>query len=360
MHRKIIVFLLIVILVSSVPFVVTASADTSGLCFTATNDNLLELDYMTAFVNGVPYVPAKAFSAFGVYFDYFDSSSTALMYNGTKQIFFELTTGNTKDSYGTTYSVSAVFKYGQVYLPVPWMCKYFGLSYQYITGNGYGDVLRIKNGSEVLTDSQFFDAATFPMRNRYNDYFGKSDPASPTPSPTQSTNPQNDNGSASLCFIGLPSEKILDSFDDYAFKACFFVTAEEASASPDIIRRIYGSGHSLGVYCKADPKTECEAAAEIIFEAASFRPTLITSPAAIYQSCVAYAAANGFAYFKPAIEIPIGTKYSTSINSELDDIKGYSSISITLDENTASYIPSVLSFVNSNKIRPMPLLEVSI
>ena len=93
---------------------------------------------------------------------------------------------------------------------------------------------------------------------------------------------------------------------------------------------------------------------------ASFRPTLITSPAAIYQSCVAYAAANGFAYFKPAIEIPIGTKYSTSINSELDDIKGYSSISITLDENTASYIPSVLSFVNSNKIRPMPLLEVSI
>ncbi|MBP8641091.1 MAG: hypothetical protein KBI01_09390 [Oscillospiraceae bacterium] len=360
MQRRIIAIVLVMVLILSVPFVVTASADSSGLCFTATNDNLLELDNMTAFVNGVPYVPAKAFSTFGIYYDYFDSSSTALLYTGTKQIFFELTTGNTKDSFGTTYSASAVFKYGQVYLPVPWMCKYFGLSYQYISGTGYGDVLRIKNGSEVLTDSLFFDAATFTMRTRYNDYFGKSDPASPTPSPTPSTNTQNDNASVSLCFIGLPSEKILDSFDDYALKACFFITAEEAAASPDIVRRIYGSGHSLGIYCKTDPERECETAAEIIFEAAQFRPTLITSPTAISQSIVEYAESNGFAYFRPVNEIPVGTKYSTVINSKLDDIKGYSSLFITLTEDTENYLPSVLSFVNSNKIRLLPLLEVSV
>ena len=355
MKRRIIALILALLL--TVPLIVTAAADSSGLCFTATNDNLLELGSMTAFVNGVAYVPAKVFSTYGVYYNYFDAKSTALLYNGSKQIFFELTTGNSYDSYGTTYSVSAVFKYGQVYVPVPWMCNYFGLGYNYINGTGYGDILRLKNGSEVLTDSQFLEAASSIMRSRYNEYYGNVNPVSPSPSQTQPSETEADNVSASLCFIGLPSDKILNSFDNYSLKACFFVTADEAAASPDTIRRICGSGHSLGIYCASSPESEVEAAAAIIFEAAQVRPTLITSPTAISQSCIAYADANGYAYFIAETELPASTKNSINVTSKLDDVEGYTTLSITVSEDTEKYLPYVLQYINSKSIRLLPLLE---
>ncbi len=179
MQRKIIAVMLIILFLA--PFVQTANADNSGLCFTATNDLLLDLGSMTTFVGGIAYVPAKVFSTYGVYLNYFDSKSTALLYNSTKQVFFELTSGNSKDGAGNILSVSATLKNGQVYVPVAWVCQYFGLYYSYIGGDGYGDVISIKNGGEVLTDSQFLNAASSLMRTRYNEYYGTTATATPTP-----------------------------------------------------------------------------------------------------------------------------------------------------------------------------------
>lgn len=357
MSRRIIALILVLLFVA--PFVVTASADSSGLCFTATNDQLLELSSMTAFVGGVPYVPAMAFSAFGVYYDYFEARSTATLYNGSKSIFFELTTGNSYDSNYENYSVSAVFKYGQVYVPVDWVCKYFGLGYSYISGAGYGDVLRLKNGAEQLTDSLFLDAATTSMRNRYNAYYGNVEPVKPSPTQTLPSAPTTA-VSVSLCFVGLPNNKILDSLDNYSVKVCFFVTADEVVASPDIIRRICGSGHSIGIYCKTSPESECPATEDIIFEAAQVRTTLITSPSAISKSSLDYADSNGYAYYTPVIEMPDNTKYSTVITAKLDGINRYTSLSIPITENTENYLPYVLQYVATKHITVLPLLETSV
>jgi len=359
MHRRITACILVLLLVA--PFVVTASADSSGLCFTATNDHLLELSSMTAFVGGVSYVPAKVFFTYGVYYNYFEAESTATLYNSSKQIYFDLTNGNSYDSYNTPYSVSAVFKYGQVYVPADWVCRYFGLGYSYISGTGYGDVLRLKNGGEVLSDSQFLDAATTTMRNRYNDYYGNSDPVLPSVSPSQ-LQPSATNGTASvsLCFIGLPSGKTLDSLDNYSVKVCFFVTAEEASGSPDTIRRICGSGHSIGIYCTTSPESECGAAADVIFEAAQVRPILVSSPAAIFQSSSDYADSNGYAYFKPAIELPASTNNSLGITSKLDGIRGYTSISVPISKSTETYLPYILQYVANKHITVTPLLETMV
>ena len=358
MQRRIIAIIIVFILF--VPFVVTASADSSGLCFTATNDNLLELSYMTAFVGGTTYIPAKVFSTYGVYYSYFESKTTAELNNGTKQIFFDLSSGNSYDSFNETYSVSAVFKNGQVYVPVAWVCNYFGLGYSYINGNGYGDIVRLKNGKEVLSDSKFLEAATNLMRNRYNEYFGNVEPVTPVPTQTPTDDTEIGKASVSLCFIGLPSEKMLDSFDNYAFKACFFITAEEAAKAPDTIRRMCGSGHSIGIYCGISPDNEVQAAEEIIFEAAQVRPTLITSPAIISQSCLLYADANGYAYFSPAIEIPANTKNSANIISKLEAVKGYTSLSITVTADTENYLPYLLQFITTKHITLLPLLEASI
>lgn len=361
MKRKIIALMLVILFLA--PFVQTANADSSGLCFTATNDLLLDLGSMTTFVGGISYVPAKVFSTYGVYLNYFDSKdskSTALLYNSNKQIFFELSSGNSYDSLGNTYSVSATLKNGQVYVPVSWVCQYFGLYYSFISGDGYGDIIRIKNGGEVLTDSQFLNAASSLMRTRYNEYFGTTSPATPTPSQPVTSSTESEVASASLSFIGLPSEKLLDSLDSYAAKVCFFVTASEVAASPDVIRRICGSGHSIGIYCSSSPEQECFLTADLIFEAAQIRPTLIYSSASISENAKAYAGSNGYAYFDPAIEIFSTAKHSSDITSKLEDIVGYTSIIITITENTDSIVPFVLQYASSHHITLLPLRETMV
>ncbi len=353
-YKKIIAVLLVILFMT--PFLQTASADDSGLCFTATNDNLLDLGSMASYSGGIVYVPAKVFSTFGVYYNYFDSKSTAMLYNTSKQIYFELTSGNSYDSYNNTYSVSATYKNGQIYVPVAWVCQYFGLYYSYIGGNGYGDIVRIKNGAEVLTDSEFLDAANSLMRSRYNEYYGMVTPVSPTPSqPVPSDEIKGK--SVSLSFIGLPTDKMLDSLDNYSAKVCFFVTADEVLKSPDIIRQICGSGHSIGVYCVSSPENECEKTADLIFEAAQTRPVLMTSPAAIAKNAKAYADSNGYAYFYPAIRIPETVKYSSGVTSELEDISGYASVAIPITADTSNYIPYVLQYADANRITLLPLRE---
>jgi len=358
MQRKIIAVMLVILFLA--PFVQTATADNSGLCFTATNDLLLDLGSMTAFVGGISYVPAKVFSTYGVYFNYFDSDTTATLYNSSKNIYFDLSSGNSYDSFDNQYSVSATFKNGQVYVPVSWVCQYFGLYYSYISGDGYGDIIRIKNGGEVLTDSQFLNAASSLMHTRYNEYFGTTSPTTSTPSEPVTSGKESEVASASLSFIGLPSEKLLDSLDDYAAKVCFFVTANEVASSPDVIRRIYGSGHSIGIYCSSSPEQECILTADLIFEAAQIRSTLICSSASISENAKAYAGSNGYAYFDPAIEIFSTAKHSSDITSKLEDIVNYTSIIITITENTDSIVPFVLQYASSHHITLLALRETMV
>ena len=358
MKRRITALILILVLIAA--SVQPASADSSGLCFTATNDYLLDLSSKAAFVSGTTYIPAKVFSTYGVYFNYFESTSTAMLYNGNKEIYFDLISGNSYDSSETPQSVSATFQYGQVYVPVAWVCSYFGLNYSYINGNGYGDVVRLKNSKAVLTDSQFLDAATTQMRTKYDEYFGNVTPVSPTPSSPSPTDNETNTKSVSLCFIGLPSDSMLDVLDNYSASVGFFITAEEAESSPDTVRRICGSGHSLGIYCETAPETECEAASDIIFEASQLRPILITSPAALADSCSDYAETNGYAYFEPSIEIPITAKNAISVTSEFESLEGFSAISLFITEDSVKFLPYVLQRASSDNIKLLPLIETYI
>ena len=364
MQRKIISLILVLLLCA--PLIETASADNSGLCFTATNDTLLELGSMPITANGTVYVPGSIFAKpFGVYYNYFDARSTAMLYNSYKQIYFDLYNGNCTDSNGTTYSASAVYKKGQVYVPLAWICWYFNLDYSYKNGNGYGDLLRIVNGNEVLTNQQFFDAAASLMQSRYNDYFGVNTSVTTTPSPSTPNSSGNNtgtpkSGSISLSFVGIPTANFLNILDSYSLKACFFVTADDANNSPDIIRRICGTGHSIGIYCKSSVKSECDDAVTAIFEAAQKRPILITSPDSIAGNCSDYAKLNGFSYFKPKIEITGSLKYAYAVTSKLENNNGYISLLLNSDTSAEKLLPTILQYINSNGFSVLPLRETNI
>lgn len=363
MKNRVVSLILALLILISIP--TYAKADTTEICFTAVGDFLLELSSMASFTGGNVYVPAKVFSSFGVYLNYFES--TAYMYNDSKKIFFNTSTGNSYNESGTTYSVSAILKNGQVYVPIGWMCTYFGLSYSYITGTGNGDIVRLKNGTEALTDSEFLNAAGQLMKSRYNEYFGIVTPVAPTPTPTPSpapTEPSDEETKQNTCvflaFTGTPSSSILDLLDRYSYSASFFVTNQDAKEKGDLLRRIYGSGHNIGVYFQSAPEEEFDAASDAIFDAVQIRPTFVSSPSAISSECAKFGSTHGLADFSPSISISESDKSAAAAISKLDNSSGYLSVSIALGENSQSILSSLFKYLSSNHYTVLALLETYI
>lgn len=356
MSKKLFVLVLVVLLL--LPVAQTASADSSGVCFVALNDKLEDLSSAATFVSGSAYVPAKIFSFFGVYYNYFPSDTTATLYNASKQVYFNLSNGNSYDGNENLLSTSAVFSNNQVYVPASWVCNYFGLSYSYITGTGNGDVVRIKNGLEILTDSEFLNGASSLMKTRYNQYFGKPEPPTPTPTPTPTPEEEdNQGGSLAFGFIGLPGDRLLKALDDYGLKASFFVTAQQAERAPDTLRRIYGSGHNLGVYCVSEPASEFESAAEMIFDAVQLRPTLLSSSSAIADSAGVFAAENGCAFVKPGVEISESAKNASSVLSVVEEMKSFTAFAVPVTQQSEGFMSYVFNYAATKKLNVLQLRE---
>lgn len=361
MKQKLLSLLLVcALLVCALP--VSVAADNTGLCYTAVNDGLLDLSSVAVSTGGNIFVPASAFSNFGVYYSYFSANNTGMLYNGSKQIFFDLNAGNSYDSYGNYYSAAAVSHNGQVCVPVGWTCQYFGLSYSFIEGIGYGDIIRIKNGNESLQDSKFLEVATPSMKRYYAQYFGP--PATPTPTPTPVVTPSPEEGgkagTATLCFIGLPGTDILEQLALHSYRACFFLTADEASANPDIVRRICGAGHTIGVYVDSKPESEAAAATEAIFSAAQIRPTLLTSPENISKACSDYAASHAYAYYAQRNPVAESTANASAVTSVLRSASGHITITLTCGDGTTKLTPGLVQYLASEKFTVLPLLETGV
>lgn len=365
MKRKLFSIFLVCALVATV-LPVSVAADNTGVCFIATNDTLLDLGSAAAYSGGDVYVPSRVFSVFGIYYSYFPSNATGLLNNGSKQAYFDLNNDTCSDSYGNYYSAAAIYHNGQVYVPVIWTCYYFGLTCSAINGVGYGNIVRIKNGSEVLTDSQFLDAATSLMRSRYNEYTGSSTtPATPTQSPAPITSPATTDkegppGSTTLCFIGLPSSTVLEQLGKYGYKATFFLTADEASASPDTLRRIYAAGNNIGIFCKNTPDNECTAAADAVFNAVQVRPTLLTSPSGAAKACAAYAADHGYAYYAQRNAFAETTSSASTVTAQLKEAAGHVTLTFVSGNGTNELISSLLQYLSTQKYTVTPLLETSV
>lgn len=344
---------------------VSANADNTGICFTSTGDILLDLSLSPVYYNGTAYVSARVFANLGIYYNYFASDLTAQLYNNSRSIFLDMDVNTSYDAKGNEYQVYAVYRNGVTYVPVAWTCSYFGLSYSYINGSGYGDVLRIKNGSEVLTDGQFLNAATTLMQSRYNEYYGYYDhnDDSQPPSTTEAPNTPTSNKQGAivtLSFIGLPSGSLLDTFDRYGLIGCFFITAEEARNNPDTVRRIAGSGHSLGIYSSSNPSVDINGATDTIFRVAQVLPTMVTSPQSIENESKYHADNNAFAYYKPDYYITEGTSSLNNLLSWLDYAPKYSNICFSSVKDGDKLLASLLHYLTTNKFSVIALRETSI
>lgn len=299
------------LLVSSLPFGASAA---SGVCYIAINDQLPP-DLSTAFSSGsVVYVPYTVFTYFHIYAQYFDyaEGSTASLYTSDKQFYFDLSTGVTTDGSGNVYASAALLRNGQVYVPVSFVCGQFGLSWSYIYGTGNGDLCRIKDGSEWLSDSLFLSAAADMMKDRYRAYAGLGDGTDPN-DPDGGDKKDEEGLPVYLSFAGLPSDALLDILSKNAVRATFFLSADDVLRDPERLRRMVGEGHALGVLCSERPYDQYDETSELIFEAAHVRTLLVgASSPNLTALCREMAQDRGLVFWDYSVD---GVKGGESISS---------------------------------------------
>ncbi len=346
--------LLIVLVTALIIPLCNAGADSSGRCFISVNDKVYDSGEMTTFVGGVPYVPSKVLSYFGITTSYLSDQNAAILDMNGKQLIFDFNNGICYDENKKEFPISATLYNGSVYVQSG-TGRFFGLSVNTISGIGSGDVIRIKNGAQTLTDSQFIEAASQTMNARYLDYFGT--PATSTPTPSPSESPDVKGAKVYLSFVGLPTMKMLDSLKSYAVQACFFLTSDDIRSDADAVRRLLGEGHTLGVYCGSTPEEDCKAAVEAAGEATFYRPTLMTSSSADANAVKDFAVKNGFAYYSPSTTIPVTSGDPSLVTLALPKTKIDSNFCIYSGENTDFILPSILSYISTNGYSAVALLE---
>ena len=348
MKKKLIALLLSVsmlLLISGVP-----AAAEGDLTFISINDTLPpELINCVTYYGGATYVPYYLFTNYnlGLGYVYLTSSSTAYFYKGDRQLYFELESGSTYDGDDYQYSAPAIMRSGTVYVPLSFTARFFGgLSYSTITGSEYGTVLRITDGTEVLTDAEFLRAATMVMRNYAASYTGQGvgDPGAPGGEGDEIHAGER----VSLSFIGMPAAEVLDRLAQDGTTACFFLTAEQLRAAPDTVRRLICEGHRVGVYCEADAAAEYAEFSALLFEAARACTELVTASGEYEPECREAAARQGLVYCGFALNA-LGSSNAFAITSFLENGSGDTSLCMDCGAESAEQLSIVLNYLRSGK-----------
>jgi hypothetical protein len=331
------------------------------VCFLAINDTLLDLSNMPYTQGSTTYVPYGVFKSFHIYYSFFSGNSTATLYTNERQLYFNLADGSTYDGNDIHYSTSAIYRGGVVYIPVGFVCAFFGVRYSYITGSGYGDVARLRDGSAVLSDAQFLSAASSLMQSRYTAYVNASsgqtgtDLPFPSPGTNQNPDPDRSDTSVSLSFQGMPTSGMLDKLAQYRVLACFFVTPEEIRSAPDTLRRLIGGGHSVGVLCGEDAESDYKEASALLFEAAVKKTLLVAATPGLEEAVNAKAADLSLVY----CPYDIGgyrndgeeVSMATDITSVLELSEGRVNVRLVSGSAAENMLLAVLQYLKENNFR---------
>lgn len=300
--RRVLPLLLAIVLVLGLFPPMPASAAT--LYFTAINNSVAPLtsDTMPFWSGGTLYVPYSIFDGslnnigvgLGLYTSYNRDSRTVTLFDLRQTLVFDLNSGTCRDEVtGTTYISRAIMRGGRPYLALGTVCSHFGLEYSYsqLPDIPQGFLVRIKNSSAVMSDAEFIDAAKNVISSRLREYTQGLNPAestNPGTSPSVPSNPGGptevgkDDTAAYLAFrcensAGLTD--ILDILDEGGRWAVFFLTPQLLEEG-DLVRRILGGGHSVGILADGgEALSDLEAGSLALERAACARTTMVYAAA---------------------------------------------------------------------------------
>jgi len=262
----------------------------------------LETGTMPFVRNGNIYVPESTLEQLGLTFIHHGQGrvQVACIYGSGRYIIFDLETGDSLTRDGEELSIMPLSRFGALFFPVgstdsvegP-LADYLGINLQ-ILPTEPAPMVRLYNApvgdfshNLVLNNAELL----FGLTERYEAFVdnapGEADgavvgsPSFPeTPPPTQpEARPPAPAGPVSLSFVGLTENTglLLDALHIARVPAGFFVTADEVFAHPDLVRRLHGEGHQVGIFLQGNAGEEYKAASEALFEVARLWTVLVAA-----------------------------------------------------------------------------------
>ena len=348
--------------------------------FTSVNDVLrpLTMDTMPTWVDGRLYVPASVFDSsatgvdLGLYFR--QNNNTVTLYSLRQMLVFDLNRGIAYDQHtGESLPTRAVNRNSRIYLPVETVCNFFNLedSYNYTR---YGYLVRIKDSSARLNDAAFIDNAASTMSNSLQELLRSqqsSDPSVPPPGIGQPTPPPagpDDTPKshaqvylAFRCQSGQFLPQILDQLASSGLQAIFFFDPELLTQQDDLVRRVTGSGHSIGLLADGSDLDETRLLLSQGNKLLAHIDRTAATAALVPADQRETLAEDGWACWRETINaLPRDMERAASYAQRiLTSIGSRRTVRLTLDDSdqTARVLPSLLQQLENNEHRVILPLE---
>ncbi len=267
----------------------TAQGAAANVYQMAVNDRPMEMtaENMPMTVGGALYVPYAMLSNrvttinLGVSAQYNSTRRTVLVSSGQRGMVFDLQANNAYDIRGALLDTHAVVRNSMVFLPIMWICNYFGGISCSLTRTPYGTLVRVTNSAVVLSDREFVDAASGQLADYYYRYLASIQPAAtpvPTAAPTarptappvrpnatpEPTDPlPGANAEVILAYRwGERAEQTAQLLENAGQRALFLFAPDELAANDGLVRRLAAAGHTIGLVLSGGTAEDCLAQAE--------------------------------------------------------------------------------------------------
>jgi len=302
MKKRILTFLIILsLLVVYVP-TITQAAITPH--FVMVNETLLPFneDTMPMLVRGEIFIPVGVLRALEIWSVGNEEDERVRVWRGVRYVDFYTRSGETRavDQDGVDLGWPAARRIGRrFYIPLHQICEFFGLSYQSlaipsdIISERHMSVVRIVSGSLINGPSAIGMNRT-EIRDAFIEYFAT--PAqSPTPQPpppivedtppppVEEQPPDYSDVTIYLSFYDISAGGapiILDLLDiraESGLYASFFVCSADIMYNPGLVRRMVGTGHTIGIWLNEGSFEEYLYVSALLFEAAKVRTVIVSA-----------------------------------------------------------------------------------
>ena len=344
-------------------------AAAANLYFTGINDSVAPLtsSSMPYWSGGTLYVPYTVFDAnqngvgvsLGLYTSYNHRSHIVTIFNLKQMLVFDLERGTCRDDMtGAAYDARAVMRYGKPYVPLYVVCSVFGLEYSYnqLSYISQGYLVRIKSADAVLDDGLFIDRARELINNRLRDYTQSLSPAETTPTvPVSPSGPPEVDGSNVATYLAFRCESadglsaILNTLDGTGQYALFFLAPQVIEEEGGLVRRILGTGHSVGILAREGEEEALSRGRLALEELAHTRTTLAYVP----DGARAGLEEQGWVCWKETLYLEPGdsvggTAFAGTVLNRLGTRRRTVYLTLEGSGNTARVLPALLRQLSSN------------
>ena len=262
----------------------------------AVNERVLDVtaENMPTIMGGVLYVPYTMLSIrdtginLGVNTQYSTTRRTVLVSDGKSGIVFDVQANTAQDLQGNSVPARAMIRNSMTFIPIDYLCAYFGAISCSRVYSRYGVVIRVTNSSAVLRDADFVEAADYLLADSLRSYYASitppetqaptaaptAKPPAPTVKPPVPTVPPTVPPSARPTVPPIEAEVLLALrwgeqgqalarlLEDRGERALFLFTVPELREQDDAARRLVAAGHTVGLALTGEDAGTCAAQLE--------------------------------------------------------------------------------------------------